>query len=274
MKRRRWMWFSASVAGVAALLTVLMPAGPPAPPVLAKDPALRSLPLYFYPASDSSRPPRAVVFFFGNDVGFWRPHQTLAWVLAGMQYAVVGLDLRPLLRSLPSTRAARDSAFCARILPMIARSRHELRGDSVPLVIAGHSLGAEVAVWTGAFARPPGTVGILAISPGSRSHLQVSLSDLTMHGEPQGPLSFSVADAIARLPRHERLAIIRGQHDKFAAADSALLGAGGTRAWRCVVPFAGHSLKSVTVARLCVQRALTWIVTRADTMPATQRRQG
>ncbi len=46
------------------------------------DPALQTEPLYFYPARASSRHPKAAVFFFGNDVGFWEPHQKLAERLA------------------------------------------------------------------------------------------------------------------------------------------------------------------------------------------------
>lgn len=43
----------------------------------------------------------------------------------------------------------------AAIEPIIAHSRHELGGDAVPLIIAGHSLGAEIAIWTAAYTCEP-----------------------------------------------------------------------------------------------------------------------
>ena len=232
----------------------------PAPPRPPRDPALRELPLSFYPAADTTTPPRALVFFFGNDVGFWQPHQQLAWAISKSQIAVVGLDMRDLLNALPDDGPARDSAFVAAILPLIARCRHELQSDTVPLILAGHSLGAEVALWTAAFARPSGTIGVLAMSPGSRSHLRVSLSDIAMTGEPTGPGSFLVAEAVRRMPAHERLAIVRGQRDRFAFADSAILAAGGARAARYGVAFSGHSLKGIVLERPTVRRALGWIL--------------
>ncbi|MEP7384407.1 MAG: hypothetical protein ABI910_22215 [Gemmatimonadota bacterium] len=236
--------------------------GAPPPPPPAHDPALRSLPMWFYPAADTTIPPRAVVFFFGNDVGFWEPHQELAWALSGQQIAVAGLDMRQLLRQLPEDEVTRERAFVDEILLLIARSRHELHGDSIPLIIAGHSLGAEVAVWTAAFAHPPGTIGVLALSPGSRSHLRVSLGDLAMSAEPVGAGSFSVAAAVAHLPSGERLAIVRGERDKFSFADSCLLAAGGARAHRYLVRFGNHSLREILIARPTVRRAVDWVLER------------
>lgn len=209
------------------------------------------------------RPPRAVVFFFGNDIGFWQPHRQLASSLAGYQFAVTGFDMRSLLRSLPVGAAARDSAFAAAIDPLIARARHELGGDSVPLIIAGHSLGAEVAIWTAAHVCPPGAIGVLALAPGSRSHLRVSLSDIMNGPEPTGPESFSVAEAIGAVPPGERIAIVRGTRDDYARADSALLAAGGRRIERFSVPLAGHSLKGIAMSSLATRFALDWLLADA-----------
>ena len=230
------------------------------PTVVARDAVLRSQPVYLYAAADSTRPPRALVFFFGNDIGFWRPHRKLASVLAGSQYAVAGFDIRPLLGSLPDRIPQRDSAFAARIEPIIARARHELGADTVPLIIAGHSLGAEIAIWTAAHVCAPGTVGVLALSPGSRSHLRVSLSDIMNGPEPTGPESFSVPATIAAVPPDERVAIIRGLRDDYAKFDSALLAAGGNRIQRYAIPFSGHSLKGLAMASFEVRRALDWIL--------------
>ena len=228
--------------------------------MVARDPVLRAEPMYLYAAADSTRPPRALVFFFGNDIGFWQPHRKLAASLAGSQYAVAGFDMRPLLRSLPDPIRQRDSAFAARIAPIIARARHELGADTVPLIIAGHSLGAEVAIWTAAYVCPPGSAGVLALSPGSRSHLRVSISDIMNGPEPTGPESFSVPATIAAVPPDERVAIIRGQRDDYAKFDPALLAAGGNRIQRYAVPFSGHSLKGLALASFEVRRALDWIL--------------
>lgn len=239
--------------------------GPAEPPPPAHDPVLRALPMYFYPAADSTIPPRAVVFFFGNDVGFWEPHQELAWALSDQQIAVAGLDMRQLLAHLPEDEASRERAFIDEIVPLIARSRHELHGDAVPLIIAGHSLGAEVALWTAAYAHPPGTIGVLALSPGSRSHLRVSISDLAMSSEPVGAGSFSVSEAVRHLPGRERFAIVRGERDKFSFADSSLLAAGGARSHRYLVRFGNHSLREILIARPTVRRAVDWLLERRAT---------
>lgn len=230
------------------------------PSRVARDALLRAEPVFLYAPSDSTRPPRAFVFFFGNDIGFWQPHRKLAASLAGSQFAVAGFDLRPLLRSLPEGIAQRDSAFAARIEPIIARARHELGADTVPAIIAGHSLGAEVAIWTAAHVCLPGIAGVLALSPGSRSHLRVSVSDVMNGPEPTGPGSFSVAQAIATIPPEERVAIVRGTRDDYASADSALLAAGDDRIHRFSVPFAGHSLKAIVTANFETRRALDWLL--------------
>lgn len=225
-----------------------------------KDPALLGLPVYMYPAADSAHPPKAVVFFFGNDVGFWGPHRDLSAALARQQFAVAGFDFRGVLSALPDSGCEREEAWSERIQGIIARSRHELGGDSVPLIIAGHSLGAELAIWTAAYARPRGAVGVLAISPGSRSHLRVSLSDVTMTSEPTGPGSFSVADAVRAVPNAERIAIVRGVSDRYRFADSSLLSAGAPRARKFSVWFAGHSMRSLLASLPVVMRAADWLV--------------
>lgn len=259
-----------ALAAIAGIMAACATMGGEEPSYVPRDAALRHVGLYFYPAVPASRPPRAFVFFFGNDVGFWRAHRQLAADLAAQGYAVAGFDMVPLLRALPDGRAARDSAFGARIGPLILGARTELvpraRSD-VPMVLAGHSLGAEVALWTAAHVGLPHVVGVFALSPGSRSHLRVAASDLLMTSEPTDPESFAVADVVARVtapPTGARLAIIRGQHDDLQFADSALLAAGGARARRFVVPLAGHSLKQVTVARFVVRRALRWLLDGGD----------
>ena len=232
----------------------------PAPPYTPHDPALRDLPLYFYPPHDATRPPRAFIFFFGNDVGFWQPHRELCAALADDGYAVTGMDVRKLIASLPDHEPARDSAFAARIAPIIERSRHELKADSLPVVLAGHSLGAEIAIWTASHTPISGLVGTLALSPGERGHLRITLADITNTAEPRGAESFAIADAVRALPSRTRVAIVRGSHDKYRAADSSLVAAGGARATLYLVPLAGHSLRNIIVARHIVRGALRWIL--------------
>lgn len=248
---------------VAVALAIALAAAACQPAVSAytpRDPVLRRLPLYFYPAADSGRAPHALVFFFGNDVGFWEAHQALATRLAGDDYSVVGFDVKRFLETLPDAPAARDSAFAAAISPIIQRSRHELGADSVPLVIAGHSIGAEIALWTAAHAAPPGTVGVLAMSPGMRSHLRVAMSDLLNQGEPHDAGSFDVPTQIAATAPSLRVAIIRGGSDKYGYADSALVAAAPQRVRRFGVPFAGHSMKKLTLAGPVIMRAMQFLV--------------
>ena len=237
-------------------------AGGARPTRAARDPMLRTQPVFLYAAADTTRPPRAVIFFFGNDIGFWKPHRQLAASLARSQLAVAGFDMRPLLRSLPERGASRDSAFMAAIEPIIARSRHELGADSAPLVIAGHSLGAEIAIWTAGHTCEPDVAGVLAMSPGSRSHLRVSMSDIMNGPEPTEPGSFSVADAISDVPGNERIAVVRGTKDKLTDADPALMAAGGDRIERFPVLLGGHSLKGLTMAGFETHRAVDWLLNR------------
>ena len=235
-------------------------------PYIPHNPELRRLPVYFYPAGPAAA--RAVVFFFGNDVGFWTPHRDLAEYLSGQGYSVVGFDMRTFLAELPEAPPQRDSAFEARILPIIASARHEIHADSLPLVIVGHSLGAEIAIWTAAFAEPPGTVGVIAMSPGLRSHLRVTASDLLNGPEPKGPGSFSVPVTLGEIQPSIRVAIVRGDHDKYRYADSALLAAGGNRTHSYIVPFASHSLKRIIVARPVMRQAMSWLLEPAHTVAA------
>jgi dienelactone hydrolase len=263
-----------------------------------RDPALVGHGLEFFPARDVTVP-RAVIVFFGNDVGFWQPHRDLAAALSREGYAVVGVDIRPLFASLPDDGSSRITAACSRIGALVGATYREFAGlpaettpgtgdqgvspparlpsaagaasgrpaadgvPRVPLVLAGHSLGAELAVWAAAHAAIPGLNGVLALSPGSRSHLRISASDLFMTGEPTGPGSFAVRDELREAVRaHPRLrvAIVRGGRDQLRSADPALLAAGGAHARRFGVPFAGHSMKGLTLTGFVVRRALDWLL--------------
>ncbi len=235
----------------------------------AHDPVLQRAEVAIYPARNVRRDPDAVVFFLGNDVGFWGPHRELAAALRYRRIAVAGLDITSILAALPEVDSLRGKAWLDQVLPLIDRSRRELGAGRAPVIIAGHSLGAEIALWTAAYGRPAGVVGVLLLSPGSRSHLRVTLSDRTMSSEPEGPGSFSVADAMHALPANEFVSIVRGSRDKYAVADSALRIAGGDRVRLFGVPFSGHSLLFLTLSLPVVSRAIDWIVEHPQ--PPTER---
>ena len=242
---------------VVLLLTACAPAHSAYRP---RDPGLLREPLYFYPAQSDTRRPKAGVFFLGNDIGFWQPHQKLAQRLAAHGYAVVGFDVKKFLDRYPDSAALRDSVIVHQLPMLMKRSFHELGADSLPVVIAGHSFGADMALWTEAHARPPGVVGILALGPTRRDHPSVTLRDQMNAGEPTEPGSFSVADQIRATPRSVRIALMRGASDKERTSDRAFLDAGGSRMSYTIIPFASHSLKSLIIVGPMIEHALDQLV--------------
>ncbi|GAC1515565.1 MAG: hypothetical protein NVS1B4_06550 [Gemmatimonadaceae bacterium] len=230
------------------------------PTYRVRDPQLAREPLLFYPAKDSTQR-RAVLFYFGNDVGFWGAHEKLAYRLSTEGYDVIGLDLKAWLARLPDGVARRDSAVRARILPLVARARTELNDDSLPLILGGHSFGAEMAIWTAHELPPPHLIGVLAMSPRSTGHLIVVPEDLMNH-EPSGPGSFSTIQYVSQLRADLRVALVRGEHDKFRKHDSAFVAAGGPRLNRYFVPWASHSMQGLIISGFVIERALTWVTAK------------
>jgi pimeloyl-ACP methyl ester carboxylesterase len=220
------------------------------------DTSLRRDWLYFYP-QHTNEAARAIVVLFGNDIAFWAPHQDLAWRLADDGNAVVGIDLRRYLNTLPPGEPQRDSAFGAAMPELIAKARHALGGDSLALVIGGHSFGAEVAFWIAAHHPPPHLVGVLALNTRASGHLFITARDW-MNEEASGPWSFSVIDLIHQIDPHVRIALVRGESDIFRKHDPDLVAAGGARLKRFVIPFATHSLTTMLVAAPIVSRAVRY----------------
>ncbi len=227
-------------------------------PYTPHDPKLAAFPLFFYPTIDSTNPAKAFIFFLGNDIGFWGAHQDLAKRLAGAGYDVVGFDVKAYFGKLPSDTLARASAFRDSVRVMIDLARHELHADSLPLIVGGHSIGAEIASWLARNVAPPNLAGLLLISPGARGHLSVSLADLAMSGEPTEPGSFSVAENISALPGSVRVALVRGTDDRYRSVDPELMKAGGTRMDRWPVLWGGHSMTNILLAGPFVERAVKW----------------
>lgn len=190
----------------------------PRPPRLPRAAILRDAPVVLYRATDPTRPARAAIFFFGNDVGFWKPHQALAWQHSGMQYAVAEFDIRQLLAKLPDASGGRDSVFASTMRRLIDSARAE-RGPTPPLILSGHSIGSELALWTAAHVPLHGLTGVLALSPGSRSHLDISASDLLMSAEPTGPLSFLSPN---RSGRFHRPSVSRSFGDSATSSSSPI----------------------------------------------------
>jgi pimeloyl-ACP methyl ester carboxylesterase len=244
------------VAGIGVWYVTRKAEGHPSA-LVPRDASLRKDWLYFYP-SRASGVPAAFVVLFGNDIAFWEPHQNLAWRLSGDGFPVVGIDARQFLATLPSTEPQRDSAFAAAMPPLIARARHELGADSLPLIVGGHSFGAELAFWIAWHVPPPRLIGVLALNTRSTGHLFITASDLLNH-EASGAWSFSTVEAVKHIDPAVRIAIVRGEHDPFRGHDPAFLAAGGARVDRIVIPYAGHALKTMILAGPLIMRAARFL---------------
>lgn len=258
MTRRRRIVLAASVLllAAAAYIGFHVATTGPRSTYVPRDAALRAAMYHFYPAEGT---PRAIVVFFGNDVGFWKPHEELAWRMSRDGLDAVGIEIRPWLGSLPSREPQRDSAVRATAAPLVERVRHELHADSLPIVLAGHSFGAEVAIWIAHEQPPAHLAGVLALSPRATGHLWISPLDLANH-EASGPWAFSTVAMAGSLAPAVRVAIVRGDHDPFIRHDSAFAAAGGPRLRVYHVPFAGHSLQKLLIAGPIVSHALEFVL--------------
>jgi pimeloyl-ACP methyl ester carboxylesterase len=245
---------------VALIALIMLGCTPAHSAYIPRDRELQREPLYFYPAAGVEGHPKAGIFFMGNDLGFWQAHQRLAERLASDGYAVVGFDIKKFLDQLPDSAILRDSILAHDVPTLIKRSLHELGADHVPIVIAGHSFGADIALWTEANAPIPGVVGVLALGPTRRDHPTVTLRDQMNSGEPTEPGSFAVDEQIRNTPAKVRIALLRGASDKERKSDRAFIAAGGSRMTYTVIPFAAHSLKSLIIAGPMIERALDHLV--------------
>jgi pimeloyl-ACP methyl ester carboxylesterase len=269
MTRRRLVRIAVGIVVVVLVAGVVLARGwgltlvrrsAPATPYIVRDSAVRHDYIYFYPArTENGAPPRALVVFLGNDVGFWDPHKELAERLAGAHYAVAGLDIRGYLATLPEAHPAREDAFASGAPALIARMRAELNADSLPIVLGGHSFGAELAFWLAANAPPRGLAGVLAMSPRGSGHFVVTAADLA-NEEPAGVGAFSTIDAAHRIASNVRIAIIRGSKDQFARHDADFESAGGSRLQVYRVPLAAHSLKKLLLAGPIIEHAMEWML--------------
>jgi pimeloyl-ACP methyl ester carboxylesterase len=219
---------------------------------------LRSDDFYVYPPRSSMR---GTIVFFGNDVGFWKPHQELADFLSRRGYAVIGYDLRRLLKSVAdSGTVGRARIVGDTIAALMSASISEFRGEKLPLVLTGHSLGGEVAIWAGVHITSPHVSGVVALAPGSRGHLAITPKDYLSSEVPDGPDSFGMSDLVRSLPRSMKVAIVRGASDGYGGGDPQIVAAGAGQVQRFTIPFAGHSLKRILLARYVIEHATDWVL--------------
>ena len=252
----------AGIASVVLLLAIgwwfLWPRPIARPDYVPRTVALRSDKFYVYPPQGTMR---GTIIFFGNDVGFWQPHQELADFLSRDGYAVVGFDLRSLFTSVANLAPAdRENIVGDSLSVLMFECLAEFHGEKLPLVLMGHSLGAEVSIWASSHIGVPKIDGVVAMAPGGRGHLAITASDYLSSSLPSGPDSFSMSQLVSSAPRTVRIALVRGTADKMGAADPGILAAGASRMKSFPIPLAGHSLKKILIARYVVRDALGWVL--------------
>jgi pimeloyl-ACP methyl ester carboxylesterase len=229
------------------------------PAYSARSPILRSNDIFVYRPHS---PPRGTILFFGNDVGFWQPHQQLADFLSRQGYAVIGYDLRRLLKSVADSGVAqRDAIVGDTISALMTASIDEFHARNLPLLLMGHSLGGEIAIWAAAHIAQPRPAGVIAMAPGARGHLAITPMDYLSSALPTGPDSYAMDDLVRSIGRSMKIAIVRGASDGYGAGDPQIVAAGAGQVQRFTIPFAGHSLKKILIARYVIEQAMEWVLT-------------
>ncbi len=257
-----------------------------APTYVSAQSPLRGAGIELFPPTGGYRSVRAVIVFFGNDRGFTRAHRRLSAGLASDGYAVVGVTLAPLLAGIPDDAAARTRPMQARIDALVSSAYAEfsawpdkaVRDTTVPLVLMGQSLGAELAIWSASNSVHGALRGVVALSPAPRTALRLPSLVVDSAGTNTTD-SFAVRDLVrtaASRPNDLRIAIVRGSHDRLRSADSVIVSAGGLHAKVFRVPMAGHSLARLAIVGLSSRRALNWVLesrsahVRATAAPSTR----
>lgn len=104
--------------------------------------------------------------------------------VAGQGYAAVGFDVKPPPKSLPddNTAALGDTIFGVVLASFIRASRHELGLDARPVILAGHSIRHERAVWSAGHVAIPDLLGVVATAPGDRDPYRYADSAIVAAG--------------------------------------------------------------------------------------------
>ena len=68
-----------------------------------------------------------------------------------------------------------------------------------------------------------------------------------------------MADLVKSSPSDLRIALVRGASDRHRVSDPGIVAAGGKRVKKFDIPFAGHSLKKILIARYVVRDAISWV---------------
>ena len=245
----------------------------------AQNSLLRDKSILLFTPDSGYGPSRAIIVFFGNASGFSAAHRQLAAGLAGDGYVVVGVDVRVLLANLSGDSRTREEVAALRVDSLIGSSHQEFdswptknsrnvsdassHAPRKPMLLMGHALGAEFALWTAAHVSDESLKGVVAIAPTSHSALSVTQPANILVGNSDSTAAFSVADVVraaVNLHPQMRVAFLRGSNDLSPAADTALLRAGGSHMRRFGVPMAGRSMRRIAFPSLIVRRSINWIL--------------
>jgi hypothetical protein len=160
-----------------------------------------------------------------------------------------------------------DSLVAGTVAELLEHARHEFHDDSLPIVISGHSLGADCAAWTVAHVQIRNLAGLLMLSPTRRSHLYATVRDRAFLGEPTEPGSYAASEMIPLLPAGIPVVVMRGDNDSHNIGDRdlvrAIIMSGHATSVNMAykkIPLAGHSLRSLVIVGPVIVSVLDNIV--------------
>jgi acetyl esterase/lipase len=192
---------------------------PPSGPGPTPAPAVDSL-----GSSGASQPgtARVVVFLHG---GFWRQEwdrthvRPFAWALAAAGFVVATPEYRRGPGSWPSMSLDVHQAVGA-VRGLVDKAMPGRVDRQAPLVLAGHSAGGHLALWSGLRAGPDVVERIVALAPvtdvgyAARTGMGDDAAQDLLGGEPDAePAAYADADVVPRLPGRVPITMIQGDAD-------------------------------------------------------------
>lgn len=191
----------------------------------------------YYPAADA----RALVLFLHG--GYWRAAydrshaRPLAGALAGAGYAVLLVEYR---------RVGQAGGGYPGTLEDVATAMDTLVGADLPLLLAGHSAGGQLALWA-ATRQSERLRGVLALAPVADLRLGVKLRlgdgaiDAFLGGSPTDvPERYAVADPAGLPAPNVPVTILHGDADDVVDPDVSRSYAADGRATLTLLPGADH----------------------------------